>query len=53
MSSSFTESVVEEAALAWLASLGYAMLHGPGIAVGVPAAERVDLTYLVRGGPTT
>ena len=36
----FTESIVEDAALAWLASLGYAVLHGPAIAVGEPAAER-------------
>ena len=28
---SFTESVVEEAALAWLESLGYAVKHGPDI----------------------
>jgi len=28
---SFTESVVEEAALAWLESLGYAVKHGPEI----------------------
>jgi hypothetical protein len=28
----FTESVVEEAALAWLESLGYAVKHGPEIA---------------------
>jgi type I restriction enzyme, R subunit len=26
-----TESVVEEAALAWLESLGYAVKHGPEI----------------------
>ena len=25
----FTESVVEDAALAWLESLGYAVKHGP------------------------
>ena len=25
----FTESIVEEAALAWLEALGYAVLHGP------------------------
>jgi hypothetical protein len=25
----FTESVVEEAALAWLEALGYVVLHGP------------------------
>ena len=27
----FTESIVEEAALAWLEALGYTVLHGPGI----------------------
>ncbi len=37
---SFTESVVEDAALAWLESLGYAVLSGPAIAVGEPGAER-------------
>jgi hypothetical protein len=30
----FTESVVEDAALAWLESLGYAVKHGPEIAPG-------------------
>lgn len=29
-----TESTVEDAALAWLESLGYAVLHGPEIEVG-------------------
>ena len=29
-----TESVVEDAALAWLEALGYAVLHRPDIAVG-------------------
>ncbi|MBI3043491.1 MAG: type I restriction endonuclease subunit R [Betaproteobacteria bacterium] len=38
----FTESVVEEAALAWLAALGYLVLHGPDIAPGELAAERRD-----------
>jgi type I restriction enzyme R subunit len=37
--------VVEEAALAWLGSLGYSVLHGPDIAVGEPAAERTDPGY--------
>lgn len=37
-----TESVVEDAALAWLEALGYAVLHGPDIAVGEPGAERTD-----------
>ncbi|HLA81708.1 MAG TPA: type I restriction endonuclease, partial [Thermoleophilia bacterium] len=32
--SHFTESVVEDAALAWLESLGYAVLHGPDISPG-------------------
>lgn len=31
---SVTESVVEDAALAWLAGLGYAVFHGPDIAAG-------------------
>jgi type I restriction enzyme R subunit len=43
--STFAESVVEEAALAWLDGLGYAVLHGPEIAVGLPGAERTDLGY--------
>ena len=35
-----TESVVEEAALEWLANLGYTVLNGPDIAPGERAAER-------------
>ncbi|MHB1950423.1 MAG: type I restriction endonuclease subunit R [Acidiferrobacteraceae bacterium] len=42
---SFTESVVEDAALAWLETLGYAVLHGPDIAAGMPGAERSDPNY--------
>ena len=38
----FTESVVEEAALAWLESLGYAIKHGPEIAPDELFAERQD-----------
>lgn len=38
---SFTESVVEEAALAWLESLGWTVKHGPKIAPGEPDAEYV------------
>ena len=45
VSQTFTESVVEEAALAWLQSLGYAILHGPDTAAGLPAAERTDPNY--------
>ena len=38
----FTESIVEEVALAVLGRLGWAVLHGPEIAVGTAAAERSD-----------
>ena len=40
MSALFTESEVESAALAWLGSLGYTILHGSEIAPGEPFAER-------------
>ncbi len=43
--SGFTESVVEDAALAWLEALGYEVLHGPEIAAGEPGAERSDPNY--------
>ncbi len=42
MTQAFTESVVEDAALAWLEGLGYVVRHGPVIAAGEPAAERTD-----------
>jgi type I restriction enzyme, R subunit len=41
----FTESVVEDATLAWLEAMGYAVLHGPDIAAGEPGAERSDPNY--------
>ena len=41
----FTESVVEEAALAWLEAKGWTVLHGPEIAAGMPLAERDDPDY--------
>jgi type I restriction enzyme, R subunit len=41
----FAESVVEDAALAWLEALGYSVLHGPDIAVGMIGAERSDPNY--------
>ena len=41
----FTESIVEDAALAWLEALGYGVLHGPEIAAGEPGAERSDPNY--------
>jgi len=40
-----TESIVEDAALSWLEALGYAVLHGPDIAVGESASERSDPNY--------
>ena len=43
--STFTESIVEDATLAWLESLGYSVLHGPDIAAGEPAVERSDPNY--------
>jgi len=43
----FTESIVEEAALAWLDDLGYTIIHGPNIAPGEPAAERDDYGQVV------
>jgi type I restriction enzyme R subunit len=39
------ESVVEDASLAWLEALGYTVLHGPDISVGMPGAERSDPSY--------
>jgi type I restriction enzyme R subunit len=41
----FTESIVEDAALAWMGSLGYKVLHGPDIAAGESGAERSDPNY--------
>ena len=46
----FTESVVEEAALAWLDGLGYAVQFGPTIAPGEAAAEREDYGQVVLAG---
>lgn len=43
--SKFAESTVEEAALEWLRSLGWATLYGPTIAAGGPAAERADPVF--------
>lgn len=50
MSALFTESEVESAALAWLESLGYAVLHGPEIAPGEPSAEREGYGQVVLDG---
>jgi type I restriction enzyme, R subunit len=46
-STSFTESVVEQATLAWLEALGYAIAHGPEIGCGQPGAEREDWSQVV------
>src|SRR5690242_4078799 len=38
----FAESVVEDAALAWLEATGWRVVHGPEIAAGASEAERSD-----------
>jgi len=43
--SRFRESVVEDAALAWLEGVGYEVRGGSEIAYGEPAAERTDPEY--------
>ena len=43
----FTESTVEDAALAWLESLGWSVTHGPDIAPDTPGAERSDYGAVV------
>jgi type I restriction enzyme R subunit len=45
--SRFSESVVEDAALDWLKSLGWTIKHGPQIAPGELAAERADFGQVV------
>ncbi len=49
-SGTFTESEVEDAALAWLEGLGYTVFHGPEIAPGEPFAERETYTQVVLAG---
>jgi hypothetical protein len=44
--SSFTESVVEGAAVGWLEALGHQVLQGPDIAMGELAAKRSNSNYL-------
>ena len=46
---SLSESTVEAVALDWLASLGWAVAHGPDIAPDTPAAERADYGAVVLG----
>ena len=45
--STFTESVVEEAALEWFRELGYSVVSGPTIAPDEPAAERASFESVV------
>jgi type I restriction enzyme R subunit len=47
MSQTFTESVVEQAALEWLNALGYSIAYGPEIGCGQPGAERSDWAQVV------
>jgi len=46
----FTESVVEQAAHAWLESLGWRVTHGLDIAPGEAGAERADYAQVVLEG---
>ena len=42
-----SESTVEDAALEWLAGLGWSVVHGPDIAPDTPGAERADYGEVV------
>ena len=42
-----TESTVEDAALAWLESLGWSVAYGPDVAPETPGAERYDYGQVV------
>ena len=47
---SLNEAIVEEAALSWLAELGYAIATGPDIAPGEAAAERTSFADVILVG---
>jgi type I restriction enzyme R subunit len=47
MTAEFTESVIEQAALAWLEGLGWLVKHGPEIAPGELGAERADYAQAI------
>jgi type I restriction enzyme R subunit len=47
MAAMFTESIVEQAALAWLKELGYQIVYGPDIAPGESLAERDNYGQVV------
>ena len=43
----FSESIVEQAALAWLGDLGWTLSHGPEIAPDTAGAERSDYGQVI------
>ena len=47
MTERFTESTVEDAALAWLEAVGWQVTHGSDIAPDMPTAERADYGEVV------
>ena len=47
MTAAFTESIVEQAALAWFESMGWSVKHGAEIAPGEPGAERDEYGQVV------
>ncbi|MEO2090490.1 MAG: hypothetical protein ABGY75_13480, partial [Gemmataceae bacterium] len=50
MTVTFTESVVEEAVLGWLAALQYAVAAGPDIALEGSAPERASFADVILVG---
>ena len=46
----FTESTLEETALAWLRDLGYSIVFGNDIAPDEPAAERENYGEVILAG---
>ncbi len=49
MNTSFAESTVEAAALAWLEAIGWRIAYGPDMAPDLQAAERADYGEVVLG----
>jgi type I restriction enzyme R subunit len=47
VTSAFTESAVEAAALDWLQAIGWQIAHGPDIAPDMPLAERASYGEVV------
>ena len=45
-----SESVIEQAALAWMESIGYSIAHGPDIAPDIPGAERTTFNQVELEG---